>query len=280
MLLNKDPDTGPGEVSPVHPLASRHRIIRLLVIPVLVSAIWVLEIYLFGGAVHLFTAPAGPALALYTIVACILIGLVIPVFLIRRAFISGAVNMFQFGFRSLRRTISMAAITCLLLYGSFILFSPPGLGRVAFTQSFLLLLPTGIAAAMICWVIAGTHVQALVRYGGPVISIPAGIVVTGILFGLAMLMLVPAPRSPDLLSLYIGAGILMALFFFAVRDIYATSIAATGCMVFLFSGSITPAGISPVLPWVYAAAIVTSGVLVGIHWYLSLHFVTLQIPRV
>jgi len=276
--MNKDPATGPGEVSPVHPLAPRHRILRLLVIPVLVSVIWALEIYLFGGAVHLLTAPAGPALALYTIVACILIGLVIPVFLIRRAFISGAVNMFQFGFRFLRRTISATVLTGLLVYGSHLLFSPPGPGRVAFAQSFLLFLPTGMAAAMICWVIAGTHVQALVRSGGPVISIPTGIAVTGIIFGLAMLVLVPAPRSPDLLSLYIGAGMLMALFFFAVRDIYATSIAVTGCMVFLFSGSITPGGISPVLPWVYAAAIATSGVLVGIHWYLSLHFVTLQVP--
>jgi hypothetical protein len=276
--MNKDPESGPGEVSPVHPLASRHRIIRLLVIPVLVCAIWVLEIYLFGGAVHLFTAPAALALTLYTIVACILIGLVIPVFLIRRAFISGAVNMFQFGFRSLRRTISTVVLTCFLVYGSFLLLDPPGLGRSGFAMSFLLLLPTGISAAMICWVIAGTHVQALVRSGGPVISIPVGIVVTGLLFGLSMLVLVPAPRSPDLLSLYISAGILMALFFFAVRDIYATSIAATGCMVFLFSGSITSAGISPVLPWVYAAAIVTSGVLAGIHWYLSQHFVTLQVP--
>ena len=127
-------------------------------------------------------------------------------------------------------------------------------------QGFLLLIPTGIAAVMICWVVVGTHVQALVRHGGAVISIPAGIVVTGILFGIAMLVMVPVQRSPDLLTLYLGAGMLMAVFFFAVRDIYATSIAVTGCMVFLFSSGIHPEDISAVLPWMYAAAIATAGV--------------------
>ena len=277
--MNKNPDTGSGDAPPAHPPSFRTLVIRHLAIPVLVYLVWVLECFLFGGAVHLFTAPEGPALVLYTFVACILTGLVFPVFLLRRAFVSGAVNLFQLGFRSLRRTIPVAALTCMALYGGVLLFIPPGAGRTAFSENFLLLLPTGIAAAMICWVTVGTHVQALVRHGGPVLSIPVGIAVTGILFGLALLLLVPVQRSPDLPSLYIGAGMLMACFFFAVRDIYATCIAVTGCMAFLFSGIITPAGISPVLPWVCAAAIMTTGVLVAIHRYFSLRFVTIQIPR-
>jgi hypothetical protein len=277
--MKKNPGTGSGDVSPARHPASRSMIIRLLIIPVLVYAVWVLECFLFGGAVHLFSAPAGPALALYTVVSCILTGLVVPVFLLRRAFVSGAATMFQFGFRSPRRTILVTALTCFALYGCVLLVSLPGSGQTFSWQSFLLMLPTGIASVMICWVMAGTHVQALVRSGGAVISIPVGVVVTGILFALAMLLLVPVQRSPDLLSWYIIAGMSGALFFFAVRDIYATCIAVTGCMAFLFSGSISPPGIFPVLPWVYASAIATAGVLAGIHLYLSLHFVTIQIPR-
>lgn len=278
--MSKNPETGTVYGSPEYKIASRNAVIRLLVIPVLVYIIWILEIYLFGGgSVHVFTYPAGPSLALYTLVACILVGLIVPVFLMRRAFISGAVNMFQFGFRSLRRTIPAVVLTGLALYGCVLLLTPPGPVREGFTQSFLLMLPTGIAAVMLCWVLVGTHVQALVRHGGAAISIPVGIVVTGILFGLAMFVLVPVPRSPDLISLYLGAGMLMALFFFAVRDIYATSIAVTGCVVFLFSDSIPVTGLSQVLPWISGLAMATSGILVGIHWYLSLHFVTIEIPR-
>ena len=258
--------------------ASFNVVMRFLVIPVLVYVIWVLEIFLFGGVVHLFLAPSGPALILYTLVACILMGLVLPIVLIRRAFISGAITMFQFGFRSLIRTVFTIALTCVVLYGCCSPVQLPGLDQRAFVQSFLLLLPTGVSAVMICWVVVGTHVQALVRHGGAVISIPVGIVVTGILFCIAMLVMVPVQRSPDLLTMYLGAGMLMAVFFFAVRDIYATSIAVTGCMAFLFSNSIPPAGISPILPWVCAAAIATAGT-VGIHRYLSLHFVTIEFPR-
>jgi hypothetical protein len=276
--MTEPPDPGPPDSAPSPASAFRNVVIRLLIIPLLVYIIWVLEIFLFGSAGGLFTVPAGPALALYTLVACILVGLVAPVFLMRRAFVSGTVTMFQFGFRSLRRTLAATAFSCIVVYGAASLLIPHGPGRIAFAECFLLLLPTGIATVMICWVITGTHIQALIRHGGPLLSIPVGIVVTGILFGLAMTVLVPVQRSPDLLTLYIGTGMLMALFFFAVRDIYATGIIVTGSLVFLFAGSISPAGIPLVLPWIYAVAIATAGVLLGIHRYLSLHFVTIQIP--
>jgi hypothetical protein len=276
--MTRNPGTSPADVFPVHLPASFNVVMRFLVIPVLVYVIWVLDVFLFGGVVHLFLAPNGPALILYTLVACILMGLVLPIVLIRRAFISGAITMFQFGFRSLIRTIFTITFTCVVLYGCVLLFSSPGINQRVFVQSFLLLVPTGISAVMICWVVVGTHVQALVRHGGAVISIPVGIAVTGILFCIAVLVMVPVQRSPDLLTMYLGAGMLMAVFFFAVRDIYATSIAVTGCMAFLFSNSIDPRDISAILPWIYAAAIATVAVLVGIHRCLSLRFVTIQIP--
>jgi hypothetical protein len=276
--MNETSGPGAAEISPAPPSAFSNAVIRLLVIPLLVYAFWVIEIFLFGGSVHLFTVPAGPALALYTLVACILVGLVTPVFLMRRAFISGTVNMFQFGFQPLRRTIVVATLSCIALYACALFVSPAGPGRTGFAECFILLLPTGIATVMICWVVAGTHVQALIRHGGPLITIPVGIVVTGILFGLSMTMLIPVQRSPDLISLYIVTGMLIALFFFAVRDIYAAGIVVTGALVFLFSGSIPPAGISPVMPWVYASTVTTVCILVVIHRYLSLHFVTIYIP--
>lgn len=268
----------PDTRSPDDPGISRNAVIRLLVIPILIYAIWVLELYLFAGAVHLFAYPSGAGLLLYTLVVCILVGLVIPVFLIRRAFLTGAVNMFQLGFRSLRRTLAAAALAALLICVAVLATVQPGPDRTFFAQCFLLLLPTGIAAVMVCWVMIGTHIQALIRHGGALITIPVGIVTTGILFGLALFVLVPVQRSPDLVAQCIGTGMLIAFFFFAVRDISATVILVTGSMVFLLSGSISPAPISQTMPWVYSAAIATVVCLCGIYWYLSRHFVTIQIP--
>ena len=76
--MTRNPETGPVDVFPVHLPGSFNAVIRFLVIPVLVYVIWVLEIFLFGGGVHLFPAPTGPALVLYTLVACILMGPILP----------------------------------------------------------------------------------------------------------------------------------------------------------------------------------------------------------
>ena len=127
--MTRNPGTGPVDVLPVHLPGSFNAVIRFLVIPVLVYVIWVLEIFLFGGGVHLFPAPTGPALVLYTLVACILMGLILPVVLIRRAFISGAITMFQFGFRSLSGRFSQQLLPALCCTGVFSCSALPVLTR-------------------------------------------------------------------------------------------------------------------------------------------------------
>ncbi len=90
--------------------------IRLLVIPCIVYAAWLLEIFLLEGSPHLFERFDPLSLFLYTLIACILTGTVMPLFCIRTAFISGAVNLFQIGFRSFRRTIIGMFLTGIICY--------------------------------------------------------------------------------------------------------------------------------------------------------------------
>ena len=90
----------PGKNSPERPLSCLFsRSMRLLVIPLLVYSIWLMEIFLLEGNIRLFSRPDPAGLVIYTLVACVLIGSVVPLFLIRRSFLSGAVNLFQIGFR-------------------------------------------------------------------------------------------------------------------------------------------------------------------------------------
>ena len=51
------------------------------------------------------------------------------------------------------------------------------------------MLPTAIAAVMICWVLVGTHIQAFVRSGGVVISVFTGVLLTALVFALSMTVL-------------------------------------------------------------------------------------------
>jgi hypothetical protein len=153
----------------------RSATLRLLAIPLSIYSAWVLELFLLAGSVHLFSRFDPPGIFVYTLIACIITGLVLPLFCIRTAFVSGAVNMFQIGYRSLRRSLLTAVLTCGILYGAIVFFNPYGTDYLTFAYAFVLMLPTAIASVMMCWVLVGTHVQAFVRGGGALMSVSTGI---------------------------------------------------------------------------------------------------------
>jgi len=252
--------------------------IRLLLIPFLVYLAWLLETFLLAGNNRLLEHPEPAGIALYTIIGCVLTGIIIPVICIRKAFISGAVNMFQIGFRTVHRTILACSVTSALIFAMVLFFNPFGTDRLAFARAFLLLLPTAIASVMICWVLAGTHVQAFVRAGGAVISITVGVVVTSLLFASATLALNPSVRQDGSLFWPVCIGIGIALFFFAVRDIYATVIVVAGSGVFAGAGRFDPASLHGTSPGIYVSSLLALVVLIVIHLYLSRNYATILVP--
>ena len=251
--------------------------IRLLVIPCIVYAVWLLEIFLLGGNPHIFERFDPLALFLFTLIACILTGIVMPLFCIRTAFISGAVNMFQIGFRTFRRTISVCFLTGIISYAAGIFLNPFGADRSAFAAAFLLLLPGAVASVMICWVLVGTHVQAFVRGAGVAASVLVGIMVTALLFGMTSLAYFPA-AGQDIFFLSVFVGVVTAVFFFAVRDVYAASIVAGVCSVFIFGDRISPVYLHNGFVYIGIYAVLAVGILMGIHLYLFRNYITLELP--
>jgi len=263
-----------GQQSP----ALRSATLRLLVIPFAIYTAWLLETFLLEGSMHTFERFDPPGIFLYTIIACIITGIVAPLLCIRNTFISGAVNMFQIGFRSLRRTFLTCVLTCSIGYGVVILFNPFGTDWFAFANAFILLLPGAIASVMMCWVLMGTHVQAFVRNGGAIISISVGIVVTTVLFGMTTFAYFPAFLQQDVLFSPVIIGIIAAFFFFAVRDVYATSLVVAVCSVFTIADRINPFYVQNAVLYVWISAVLAVSALMGIHLYLSRNYMTLKIP--
>jgi hypothetical protein len=252
--------------------------VRLLLIPFIAYVIWLFEMYLLEGQIQLFQHPDPVGLLFYTLICCIAIGIVIPVLIIRRSFVGGDVTMYQLGFRSWYRTVLAVVLTFLVLGLATALQNPFGDDTSAFFLAFLLLLPTGIATVIICWVLVGTHIQALVRGGGALLSIPAGVAITAILFGLASKAQFPMATTPDTQFWYIVAGMVAAVFFFLVRDVWSTAVFVTGELVYLVVGWYSVPGLYPVYPAVLASAALSVGALIVIHWYLSRHFLTIAAP--
>jgi hypothetical protein len=256
------------------PDADKQEIIRLLVIPLLVYIAWLIEIYLLDSSLSLFATLVPVLFLLYTAVGCILIGTLVPVYLIRRSFLYRTVNMLQIGFRPIRRTITLCTITGSLCILVLLLFSPAGYSRLSLVEVFLLYLPTAIATVMICWVLIGTHLQALVRSGGIAISISVSVVITSVLFGLSSVVHTSISGSPAPVVPVILLGMITALFFFAVRDVYATVIVLTTGMAILFSGLTNPAVLDGSLLLVLLSALAGLAVLFLVHFYFSRNYTT------
>jgi len=252
---------------------------RLILLPLILSFVWIFETFLFQGWPQVFLHPEPFGLLFYTLMTCVFIGILVPVILMRQAFLRGDANMHQLGFRPLRRTLLMAGLTILIVWMAVVLQNPAGIDRAAFLSLYLLLLPTGIASAMVCCVLAGTHVQAFVRERGALVAILAGTAVSAVLFALSLMAHFPDALTPVSFIRFLPAGVLSALFFFAVRDVWAVSVAVTGFLVWLTAGWLDPAQVSLQYPAVLAAALTSAGTLAALQWYLSRHYVTIAVPQ-
>jgi hypothetical protein len=277
--MNREEPDRESEVPAHNPASSRKPEFRLLVIPILIYIAWALDIWLLNGRVNLYSRTDPGGLLLYTVVACVLVGVIVPILWIRVSFISGVVNMFQIGFRSPKRTVAACSGTILIVYVLFVIVSPFGPDRAAFFNAFLLLLPTAIASVMICWTLVGTHVQAYVRTSGALVSIHVGVAVTTLAFCLTALAYGSTVQLRDALFWFACIGILSALFFFAVRDIYATVILVAGLTVFALGERIDPSVLHGSEPVVLLSAAIAGAALVVAHWYFTRNFTTILVPE-
>lgn len=258
--------------------ASRPSLFRLLVIPLAIYAIWMIVTALFEGDLRLFLNVDSKGIIVYTVFSCVITGMIIPVYCIRESFVTGAVNMFQLGFMPVRRTFYACALTTVFGYIAMVLFSPFGMDEPAFGYAFLLLLPTAIATVMVCWVLLGTHVQAFVRNGGTVISIAAGSLITAWLFCITSFVHSPPVHPQPALALFFVLGLATALFFFAVRDVYAACIFVAFGLTFVMADRIGVYSTQAVMPAVYGSALLVVITLMGIHLYFVRNFRTVKLP--
>ncbi|MDO9327080.1 MAG: hypothetical protein Q7T80_19195 [Methanoregula sp.] len=265
-------------IRPTDNPASRSGLFSLLVIPFTMYFIWMIVTALFEGDHQLFRYPDPQGIIVYTIFSCIITGMIIPVYCIRESFITGAVNMFQIGFMPVRRTFYACAPTLFFGYLVREFISPPGTDAVAFVYTFLLLLPTAIASVVVCWVLLGTHVQAFVRGGGAVISIAAGSLVTAWLFCITSFVHSPPVQSQSALVGFLVLGLAAAVFFFAVRDVYAASIFVAFGLSFVMADRIGVSVSQAATLAVYGSALLAVISLLGIHGYFVRNFRTVTLP--
>jgi hypothetical protein len=251
----------------------------LVVIPLLISAIWIIELYLLVADPGLLFHYDPAGIVLYTLLASIAVGIAIPLIRIRVAFMSGDVNMFQIGFCPARRTIPLVIITLAAAYSVLWLVSPSFEIRAGIVGSALVLLPTAIAAVMICWAYYGTHIQAYVRSGGIIVSVSTGVILTALVFAITMTVFFPGIAARETFLAYLLLGAVAALFFFAAREIYSTVILVCAGLSHIIGPSLDPVYLSFSSPAGILCGLFSLAVLVGVHIWLSLHYTTILVGK-
>jgi hypothetical protein len=88
----------------------------------------------------------------------------------------------------------------------------------------------------------------------------------------------PAVMVKDAVFTVVGVGIIAGLFFFAVRDVYATTIVVGGCSVIIYGDRINSQYLDNAVPGVWISAGLAVCSLIIIHLYLVRNFTTIMIP--
>jgi hypothetical protein len=86
MQITQNSPTGVFNVTGQQSPELRSATLRLLVIPFAIYTAWLLETFLLEGSMHTFERFDPPGIFLYTIIACIITGIVAPLLYIRNTF--------------------------------------------------------------------------------------------------------------------------------------------------------------------------------------------------
>jgi len=252
--------------------------IRLVLIPLIVYTVWFLETFLLEGSLGVFSRYQPVVYFTYVLLANILIGTLAPLIFLRSGLLTGVVNMHQIGFRDLRRTVVTAGITACSGYLILAAVTHSAAPTVTLVGTVLVLTPVAISSVMICWVLAGTHLQAYARRYGAAASILTGVTITGSLFGLSFAAHSPPLSDPRHILTAIVIGAAVAIVFFAIRDVWSAIIVQLFALVWFLRDSIDSAYIQPVPPLVVlTASLAILALLLSIR-YLTKRFVTILLP--
>lgn len=186
-------------------------------------ATWTIATWFLEGRIEtLLRADAVADRARYAIIANLLIGVVVAIVTLRYLLDRGWLTKEAAGFASFTPSALRLAIALALGLALYGLQGAPSLDPVVLTNAFCQVLVVSIAEVVVCWVVMGATVDALLKPLGSAVSVIGAAMVASVLFG-AYHFAHSAPfNSPGMVTLLTLVGLATSAFFFISRDVYAT----------------------------------------------------------
>ncbi|WP_411964718.1 type II CAAX prenyl endopeptidase Rce1 family protein [Haloferax sp. YSMS24] len=190
-----------------------------------VYVLWVVATFVFEGRIQTLLRPDATLDRLvYAVVANLLVGTLLAMLVVRRIVASGVVTPARIGFRPLVRTIAAVVAAGVVGLALYVVQNPPTTDPVVVANVFAQVVPTSIAEVVVCWVLVGGTVEALLRARGSnrYVAIGVAIVTASVLFGVYHVGHSPPFNTLPQVALLTVVGVVTSLVYFGTRDVYAT----------------------------------------------------------
>jgi len=233
--------------------------------------IWTAVTWLLEGRIQTLLRPeATMDRVIYTGVANVLVGTILALWLVREFVASDFTSREQLGFRSPIRTVVAVLIAGVAGIAVYLIQQPPSTDPIVVMNAFAQVLPVSIAEIVICWVIVGGSVAALLRTRGvhPYLVNGIALVVASLLFGVYHIAHSPPFNTPAMIGLLTVVSVGTGLFYFAGHSVYGALVFHNFLALFGVTAALAEAGQlgpyqAPIFP-LLATALISLVILVGL----------------
>jgi hypothetical protein len=197
---------------------------RFIAVAIAIYLLWVLATYLLEGRINLLQKPNPSGRLIYAVIANMIIGTIVAIWLLKPPILQRFVTPKQLGFQSsIRRIVIVAVVASLLGFALFIIQKPTSLNPIVILNVFSQTLPGSIAEVAVCWAMVGTIFESTFRYkSNKITPIILAAAVSTILFGIYHFAHSPPFNQSNMVLFLMYPGVLTSIVYFIGRDIYAT----------------------------------------------------------
>lgn len=232
-------------------------------------AVWTIVTWLLEGRIQTFLRPEATGDRLvYVTVANILLGSILALWVVREFVGSGFASREALGFRSIPRTLVATLLGGILGFTLYVLQQPPTTDPVVIANVFAQVLPVSIAEVIVCFVVVGGAVTALLRHRGlhPYLADGVALLIASVLFGVYHFAHSPPFNTWGMVGLLTIVGIGTGLIYFVGGSFYGALAFHNFMALFGIVSSLAEAGQlgtyqEPLVP-IMTTAIVSVGILV------------------
>ncbi|HEX5092761.1 MAG TPA: hypothetical protein VFV84_08745 [Burkholderiales bacterium] len=246
---------------------------RALGLALAAYAAWVAATYLLEGLPGTLLRPEAVGLRLaYSAGAGLLLGILLPLWLLGRFVRAGLGAREAFGFAGAKRTAAGVVLGAAAGYALFSLNFGTPFAPMALANVFAQVWTVSVAEVLVCWALVGGTIAARLRSwnrgAAPVIAALAA----SVLFGVYHFAHSPPFNEPRMVAFLVGIGLATSLWFFVSRDVYGTAVfhnffAVTGVLDALQAQGLVPEHPALATPvWIMALVATLAVALPAARW--------------